>query len=149
MNVTPRSAAVRRAWLSRPRPALPGERFGRLTVLEILPSEKKRGMRLCQCSCGQTKKVATSALMQGHTKSCGCLAGDKGGFRHHHVPGAVNPIVRKLFEEMNSQCCTASELAERAGVPPETFKAWKRYTVPRLDTVEACLNALGLELQVR
>jgi len=48
----------------------PGDKFGRLTVLEALRNNQVK----CLCECGKTtivKKVAH--LHRGHTKSCGCL----------------------------------------------------------------------------
>ena len=46
-----------------------GERFGKLTVLEHLPPDKKH----CQCDCGNTVDVFTYNLTSGNTRSCGCL----------------------------------------------------------------------------
>ena len=57
----------------------PGQVFGRLTVLEesAPPSEyltyKGRWYR-CRCQCGNTAVVRRSCLIEGKTKSCGCLA---------------------------------------------------------------------------
>lgn len=45
-----------------------GERFGRLTVIKILP----KSHRLCLCDCGQQTDVYVSKLKSGHTQSCGC-----------------------------------------------------------------------------
>lgn len=57
-----------------------GQVFGRLTVLEYCGNS----IWLCQCSCGNTAKVRTSALNSGKTKSCGCLRGEntKGNTRN-------------------------------------------------------------------
>lgn len=62
---------------AQPRPEVPGvklklltgQRFGRLDVLERLPSTKYR----CLCDCGRETAVIRGNLMQGITKSCGCL----------------------------------------------------------------------------
>lgn len=55
-----------------------GRRFGRLTVIDRAGYDKtgKRFMWLCKCDCGKTKKVETSHLLRGSTRSCGCLAID-------------------------------------------------------------------------
>ena len=60
--------------MSRKIHDLTGRRFGRLTVLELLP-ERKNGcpVWLCRCDCGQTKAVARANLVSGGTRSCGCL----------------------------------------------------------------------------
>ncbi len=60
----------------RIRQDLIGRKFGRLTVIGLLPTEKGQRIWSCECSCGVTKKVHTAALTTGHTRSCGCLKKD-------------------------------------------------------------------------
>lgn len=57
---------------------LTGQRFGRLTVLEmaepyISPKGQVQTMYLCRCDCGSIKTIRGYALKNGNTKSCGCL----------------------------------------------------------------------------
>lgn len=53
---------------------LTGRRFGRLVVLNRASNASDgRPQWLCQCDCGGEKVVRSASLMQGHTKSCGCL----------------------------------------------------------------------------
>jgi len=55
---------------------LKGKKFGRLTVLSMMPKDMwKNGhsLWLCQCDCGKKKQVPSTMLYQGKTKSCGCL----------------------------------------------------------------------------
>ncbi len=73
---------------------LRGKRFGRLTVIKELP---KRGDSpvvrwLCRCDCGESKDVGRVSLMQGGTKSCGCIRKEviaersfKHGLCKHHL----------------------------------------------------------------
>jgi hypothetical protein len=60
-------------------PDLVGQKFGRLTVLELLDERTSRRCRiwLCKCDCGKLHKVITDSLRGGHIKSCGCLTIDK------------------------------------------------------------------------
>ena len=53
---------------------LSGERFGYLTVIGCCGTTP-RGMTqwLCRCDCGSSHIVARSCLVQGKTKSCGCM----------------------------------------------------------------------------
>ena len=54
-----------------------GQKYGRLTVLKYIGSYKfGGGLWLCQCECGKQKKVASSNLQRGGTKSCGCYHKD-------------------------------------------------------------------------
>lgn len=48
--------------------ANPGEVFGRLTILEILPEGRVR----CVCECGREHVAFRANVAQGKTKSCGC-----------------------------------------------------------------------------
>ena len=49
-----------------------GERYGRLTVLERVPS-KRNGVNKyrCGCECGSLVVVRRSHLMKGRVKACG------------------------------------------------------------------------------
>lgn len=46
-----------------------GMRFGRLTVIDLLPEDKA----LCRCDCGITIPVYRYNLRRSNTRSCGCL----------------------------------------------------------------------------
>lgn len=51
-----------------------GERFGRLTILKLLPKPDTRKRRVrALCDCGATLIVECGNLRTGNTKSCGCL----------------------------------------------------------------------------
>lgn len=56
---------------------LSGKRFGRLTVISIKQTNKKRVEWICKCDCGNTAIVTSAHLKNGHTKSCGCLFKEK------------------------------------------------------------------------
>lgn len=51
----------------------PGDRFGRLTVVEFSHVDEKHFSRWkCVCDCGNEIVVRGANLTDGHTKSCGC-----------------------------------------------------------------------------
>lgn len=54
---------------------LTGQRFGRLVVLApVLPLIKRQDTSwICLCDCGRKVKVKRGNLIDGYTKSCGCL----------------------------------------------------------------------------
>ena len=57
---------------------LTGKKYGRLTVIEraedyISPKGIRHRKWNCRCECGSTKPVRQTELLQGKTKSCGCL----------------------------------------------------------------------------
>ena len=52
----------------------PGTRFGRLTVIRLLPHNEKGILNYeCQCDCGNIVSVTSQNLRRGATNSCGCL----------------------------------------------------------------------------
>jgi hypothetical protein len=56
---------------------LTGQRFGRLTVIGPAGSNKHgKRLWLCSCECGRQTTAVGSHLINGHTKSCGCLVAD-------------------------------------------------------------------------
>lgn len=56
---------------------LTGQNFGRLTVISRSNSHSKRGaVWNCKCECGTNVEVVSSDLVNGNTKSCGCLKSD-------------------------------------------------------------------------
>lgn len=58
---------------------LTGQRFGRLMVLYPTGKSDLRKGRLweCQCDCGKTCIVSASLLLEGETRSCGCLKAEQ------------------------------------------------------------------------
>ena len=54
---------------------LTGQKFGRLTVIELSPEKKgeSRAYWKCLCECGNITIVSGKDLQSGHIQSCGCL----------------------------------------------------------------------------
>ncbi len=50
-----------------------GKKFNRLTVLSDTIRAGRRYYVVCKCDCGTLKRIETTKLKAGHTKSCGCL----------------------------------------------------------------------------
>lgn len=51
-----------------------GKTFERLTVLEVVKTNKPRTYFKCRCQCGNELIVSLNHIQTGNTKSCGCLA---------------------------------------------------------------------------
>lgn len=75
-----------------------GRRFGRLVALGYVEKKGSQKFWLCQCDCGQTKRVDKGNLVQGRTSSCGCVTGDlisANRARHGHARvNAASPEYR-------------------------------------------------------
>ena len=51
---------------------LTNQRFGKLTVIKYIETNKRGSRWLCQCDCGKLKEVQSAELYSGDTTSCGC-----------------------------------------------------------------------------
>ena len=87
---------------------LTGEKFGRLTAIERVGSDKsKRAVWLCRCECGKTTTVDSYSLKSGNTKSCGCLNTDvrsKRMVEMHTKHGESKTRLYNIWRSMLSRC---------------------------------------------
>lgn len=77
---------------------LTGKRFGRLTVISFDESSKKW---LCKCDCGNQKLVGRCHLMDGHSRSCGCLNSEitsNRNYRHGFSKTRLYKIYYGIFQ---------------------------------------------------
>lgn len=81
---------------------LTGQRFGRLTVLEFVPTEGKTEW-LCKCDCGKTVTVKGTHLIDGSTKSCGCFMAEKASMLHKKH-GNTNTRLFGIWQRMKQRC---------------------------------------------
>lgn len=83
---------------------LRGQRFGRLTVLEFVPTEGYRSYWKCMCDCGNIITVAGKRLGNGHTQSCGCLRKEQAAKRLYKH-GMRNSRLYRIWSKMKERCC--------------------------------------------
>lgn len=58
----------------QPRKYHAGHRFGKWTILEILPSVKTARKWRCRCDCGVVRVQFAANLVSGKSKACGSCA---------------------------------------------------------------------------
>lgn len=83
---------------------LTGRKFGRLTV--IVPNTKKTGYiysSLCVCECGNKKNIRNALLINGGTKSCGCLNKELSSIRNRKHGLALDKIYT-VWVNMTQRC---------------------------------------------
>ena len=51
-----------------------GKRFGRLVVIKRVGKKRSFALWLCKCDCGNFNEVTSRSLINGNSKSCGCLS---------------------------------------------------------------------------
>ena len=64
------------------------------------------------------------------------------------VPDTAHPLVRDLFTEMNNQMMLIEDVAQISGVSKRAISDWRYRRSPNVETLQAVLNTLGLELRV-
>lgn len=63
---------------------------------------------------------------------------------------AIHPLIYWLWKEMNHQCASQEDIAERSGVSSSAMRKWRTGTrSPRIMELEAVINSLGYQLTVR
>lgn len=71
-----------------------GDRFGRLSIIKEIITDKPNRHFLCQCNCGNTRIIQLGHLRDGHTVSCGCFNIETAKNRKTHgekVGGKITP----------------------------------------------------------
>lgn len=86
-----------------------GERYGKLVAINPIKNKKtKKGSYywLCKCDCGNYKEIAQNNLHSGHTRSCGCLLGDK----HNNVRNK-NKRIYNIYLNMIARCYNKNNIS--------------------------------------
>jgi len=87
-----------------------GERFGRLTVIEIAELTDQGRFYRCACDCGQEASVRGASLARGNTRSCGCLKREmtaamaKARATHGHTAGGKQTRTFNSWASMRDRC---------------------------------------------
>lgn len=135
---------------------LAGKRFDRLVAVKDVGKNKHRH-RLweCTCVCGNTVNVASTSLIEGRTKSCGCLIKEghacttrlpkgEASFNHfytHYIRGAKRrghefDLSKAIFKELTSQNCHYCGAEPKAGYKvPHVNGMYLRNGIDRVDNL--------------
>jgi len=83
---------------------LAGQRFERLTVISRAENDKAGQVRWnCECDCGNKTTVRGYSLLNGYTKSCGCLNKERSRSAQF-VHGMKGTPTYKSWADMKSRC---------------------------------------------
>ena len=86
---------------------LVGQRFGRLTVQEFAGRHKQLSYWYCLCDCGNTKRILSSSLRGGKTKSCGCLNKEliaRRSTTHGQLLNRLITSIYRIWHHMMQRC---------------------------------------------
>ena len=83
---------------------LTGIKFGKLTVTKRVENTPKGGARwLCKCDCGNEKEVASTNLLTGRVKSCGCFLIEHGKIINL-THGMSHSSLHNIWKQMRHRC---------------------------------------------
>lgn len=89
--------------MARPLIDLTGQRFGRLTVLELESTNGNGGTKWkCLCDCGNIATVKGGHLKDGSTKSCGCILKEMMHEKATH--GETKTRLYRIWRGMKARC---------------------------------------------
>ena len=80
---------------------LSGKKFNKLTAMKAVGCKGHQTMWLCKCECGNETEVAKGNLLNGHTKSCGCLKHQESKNKTH---GKCNNRLYYIWRDMLNRC---------------------------------------------
>lgn len=90
----------------KPSKNLIGQKFGRLTVIDLVESDAGANIPtkwICQCDCGKETVVRGSNLQSGVTRSCGCLSKEL-LIERHFKHGGTGSRLYVTWQHMIRRC---------------------------------------------
>lgn len=81
---------------------LTGQKFGRLTVVEMAPKTTRKTFWKCICECGNEKVVRSDCLQRKQVKSCGCYNVDARkthGLSDTRLYGIWTHMIHRCYDE--------------------------------------------------
>lgn len=114
---------------------LTGQKFGRLTCVAFVGRNKEYdALWLCRCACGKEHTTRAGTLLNGHTKSCGCLQREMVGKAHtthglYYDENGKRSKLSKAWDSMKRRCLNSKELYYRyyGGRGISICKQWMDY----------------------
>ena len=100
--------------------------FTKLTPIGVFDKINSRARWLCKCECGNTKLVSVSNLLNGHTRSCGCLKQTNDQNKTHGMTRSKSYVV---WANMNQRCFDpkATHFKHYGGRGITVSEDWKKF----------------------
>lgn len=107
---------------------LVGKRFGRLLVLNRMPSDGGKVKWVCKCDCGNTTVKCGDSLKSGRCRSCGCIRAEA---NNHYIHGDSHKRLHNIWTLMLQRCENpkATSYERYGGRGISVCKEWHDYLV--------------------
>lgn len=124
----------------------PGDRFGRLTVIEEAEQRGKIRMFLCRCDCGALQEFRRGNLRSGNTSSCGCRRREVVAKRQRTHDQRRHPLYA-VWNSMLARCYNPNHksYADYGGRGIEVCEKWHKFDGFFEDMSEGYQPGLTLE----
>ena len=112
---------------------LTGERFGRLTVIDCVGTDKRYHKKWkCRCDCGNEIIVLSTNLLTGQTKSCGCWRSDLAK-ENNTTHGGTGTRLFNAWQSMRDRCSNPNNksFGRYGGRGITVCKEWDAYVAFR------------------
>lgn len=87
---------------------LTGQKFGKLTAIEVVETGRRRKWR-CVCDCGRETAVSSDSLRSGNTKACGhCRGPNQSAKKHGHRPQGARGGAYSSWGSMKTRCSNSN-----------------------------------------
>lgn len=108
-------------------------RFGRLQVIGDRSSIKGKSFWMCACACGTSSLVSADRLLNGKTRSCGCLR--QQNLRHGEAKTGSKTPEYAAWESLRHRCTNprAKSWSDYGGRGISICKRWDSYEAFLLD----------------
>lgn len=112
-----------------------GKKFGKLTILEVIPGSRNKRKRVKYiCECGTIKIVTKMDVTRGHSKSCGCMRIDLIAYGHRKREpwtSSAMAIYKKGYDDGDITFEQFLNLSQQecyycGAKPSKTYNAFKR-----------------------
>ncbi len=109
-------------------------RFGRLTVIGRTENIGKQTAWMCQCDCGEQKRVRGDHLREGRVRSCGCLEFENRLIGANISHGGSDTRLYSIWCGMRQRCTNPSKksFANYGGRGITVCRDWGDFTVFRV-----------------
>lgn len=82
---------------------IPGDKYGRLTIVREISLARTERHFECLCICGKTGLYRLSSLRNGHVKSCGCLRKDT-NIKNNSTHCSCKTRLYSIWSKMKDRC---------------------------------------------